>query len=107
VFALFAITSLNSLRAEVKDLRQDMQSVLETADAQSLDAMQMVDKDGQVTYTFKRLPPPAQGACGMGPGACGMGGGACGMGKAGAGGCSSGETKGCAAPGSGAAAEAK
>lgn len=106
-FALFAITALNSLRAEVKDLRHNMESVLSATDAQSLAAMQMVDKDGQVTYTFKRLPASAPGACGMAGGACGMGGGACALGGVGAGGCSSGEAKSCPAPGNSAATEAK
>lgn len=77
VVALFAVTSLNSLRAEMKELRQTVDSVLLTTQAQSLEAMQAVGKDGEVAYTFQRAPQLAvTSPCGMGAGSCGMG--ACG-----------------------------
>jgi hypothetical protein len=63
VLALFTIVSLNSLRAEMKALRTTTDTIMAFGERQSLEAMQAVDKDGEVVYTFKRIPPPDTHCC--------------------------------------------
>jgi hypothetical protein len=80
-FALYGITALNSLRADMKELQETVGSVLSITSNQNIDAMEVVGQDGEVVYTLKRPPPPPAGACGMGGmGACGMPGDGCGGG---------------------------
>jgi hypothetical protein len=99
VVSLFAITSLNSLRAEVKELRNTVDTVLSLSERQSLEAVQAIGKDGEVAYTFKHVAPPTTGLCAV------SGGGMCGGGAGGAaagGGCGApvvpGSAPGAAAP---------
>lgn len=68
IMAIFMINILYSINAKIDTLSQYMQATLSVAGQRPLDSFQVVDKDGNVVYSFRvdptleEMPPEAMNA---------------------------------------------
>ena len=56
IFSVFMIHAMNSLRAELKAMREQMNALIRVTAAHSPGQYRVVDPDGKVIYTFERVP---------------------------------------------------
>lgn len=67
VLAVFMVTTLNGVNAELVKMNQQVDTLVTTAGHNSLGAFQAVDEDGKVQFRFTAVPATTMG---MGDGAC-------------------------------------
>ena len=56
IFAIFMIHAMNSLRAELKAMREQMNALIRVTSAHSPGQYRVVDPEGNVIYSFERVP---------------------------------------------------